>query len=187
MHGCTKLPDLGVTIHDYQQRFTLRLRGGQPLPRSAYPMARLCRGEAFEVEERFESMFNANPAPALIVRLADLRYVRVNEGFIELSGWERDQIVGRSPYDFDILEQAAERDKAKARLEALRRTVTWRRMFLKHATLRKSIERDSVANVEGAFLPFQQLPFPCLPTRRPIIGHPLPVSRAQLRTLVILL
>lgn len=72
--------------------------------------------EAFEAEERFECMFNANPAPALIVRLADLRYVRVNEGFLELSGWSREQIIGRSMYDFDILAQAAEKDKAKARL-----------------------------------------------------------------------
>jgi PAS domain S-box-containing protein len=162
MHGCADVGALGATVSDYQQRFTLRLRAGQPLPATAYPMARLCRGEAFEnvivdvcktgqpepdwvhrergfvlerdgkpdclvliicdateafeAEERFESMFNANPAPALIVRLADLRYVRVNEGFLELSGWERDQIVGRSLYEFDILEHAAERDKAKARL-----------------------------------------------------------------------
>ena len=92
----------------YQQRYELRLRDGQAMPPSAYPMARLCRGEAFEdvivnvrqadqpgtrtgcigsggfildrdgepdclvliicdateafeAEERFESMFNANP------------------------------------------------------------------------------------------------------------------------------
>ncbi len=51
--------------------------------------------EAFEAEERFESMFNANPAPAMIARLADLRFVRVNEGFLELSGWDRDQSSAR--------------------------------------------------------------------------------------------
>jgi PAS domain S-box-containing protein len=164
MHGCAELSDLGDTVKAYQQRFDLRLRDGQPLPPTAYPMARLCRGEAFEdvvvnvrrkrqaepdwvhrtrsfvlerngepdclvlvicdateafeAEERFESMFSANPAPALIVRLADLRYVRVNEGFVELSGWERDQIVGRSLYDFDILDQASEKDNAKAQLAA---------------------------------------------------------------------
>jgi PAS domain S-box-containing protein len=72
--------------------------------------------EAYEAEERFESMFNANPAPAVIVRLADLRYVRVNEGFLDLSGWDRDQLIGRSLYDVDILGQASEKDKAKALL-----------------------------------------------------------------------
>ncbi|MDQ2762392.1 MAG: helix-turn-helix transcriptional regulator [Pseudomonadota bacterium] len=159
MHGCKNLSELGGTVKGYEQRFELALRDGQPLSAAAYPMARLCRGEAFEdvvisvckkhhaepdwihsnrgfvldrdgrpdclvlivcdateayeAQERFESMFNANPAPALIVRLADLRYVRVNEGFLELTGWNRDHMIGRSLYDFDILAEAAERDKAK--------------------------------------------------------------------------
>ena len=70
--------------------------------------------EAFEAEERFESMFNANPAPALIARLADLRFVRVNEGFLELSGYREDDIIGRTIYDVDILGQAEQKDRAKA-------------------------------------------------------------------------
>jgi PAS domain S-box-containing protein len=73
--------------------------------------------EAFEAEERFESMFNANPAPAMIVRRADLRFVRVNEGFLELSGWDRDQIIGHTLYDIDILGAAAEKERAKALLK----------------------------------------------------------------------
>ncbi|MBA2934527.1 PAS domain S-box protein [Sphingomonas sp. CGMCC 1.13654] len=74
--------------------------------------------ETFEAEERFESMFNANPAPALIVRLDDLRYVRVNEGFLELSGWDRDQIIGHTLYELDILAEAERRDQAKSLLKA---------------------------------------------------------------------
>ena len=37
--------------------------------------------DRFEAEKRFESAFNANPAPAIICRL--LRYVKVNPGFLE--------------------------------------------------------------------------------------------------------
>ncbi|TPG14692.1 PAS domain S-box protein [Sphingomonas koreensis] len=70
--------------------------------------------DAFEAEERFESMFNANPAPALIVRLADLRFVRVNEGFLEISGFRENQIIGQTMYDIDILEGVEEKDKAKS-------------------------------------------------------------------------
>jgi PAS domain S-box-containing protein len=70
--------------------------------------------EAYEAEERFESMFNANPAPALIARLADLRFVRVNEGFLELTGYGEADIIGRTIYDVDILGQAEEKDRAKA-------------------------------------------------------------------------
>ena len=72
--------------------------------------------EAFEAEERFERMFNANPAPAVIIRVSDLRYVRVNEGFLQLSGHSHDDVAGRSLYDLDILAGAEQRDLAKARL-----------------------------------------------------------------------
>ena len=45
-----------------------------------------CGHGKFEAEERFESAFNANPAPALICRLEDQQYIRVNPGFIEMTG-----------------------------------------------------------------------------------------------------
>src|SRR5205085_1368094 len=41
----------------------------------------------FEAEERFERSFNANPAPGLICRLEDRRFIRVNEGFLEMTGF----------------------------------------------------------------------------------------------------
>ena len=164
MHEVPTLAALGTTTAEYHQNFQLNYRGGRAVPGDAYPLARLCRGEAFdnlivdvrssarpesdwvhrnrglilhhqpgepdcrvliitdatdafEAEERFESLFNANPAPALIARLDDYRFVRVNEGFLELSGWSRDAIVGHTIYDFDILEGAATKDKAKTLLK----------------------------------------------------------------------
>ena len=76
--------------------------------------------ETLEAEERFERMFNANPAPAVIIRVADLRYVRVNEGFLQLSGHKHDDLVGHSLYDLDLLVGAEQRDLAKARLSEWR-------------------------------------------------------------------
>ena len=167
MHGVKRLSDLGATEAAYRERFALRYRNGQALKPQSYPMARLCRGEAFddlvvevssrahpdrqwvqcvrglavidsegrpdclvviatdateafEAEERFERMFNANPAPAVIVRVADLRYVRANAGFLEMSGWRSDEIVGRRLYDIDILQGAERKDLAKDRLSEWR-------------------------------------------------------------------
>ena len=74
--------------------------------------------ERFNAEERFERAFNANPAPAIIVRLADMRYVRVNHGFLELTGLERDALIGRSMVEFDVLRQVDKRDLAVKRLHA---------------------------------------------------------------------
>ena len=74
--------------------------------------------EQFEAEERFEAMFQANPAPALILRLADQRFARVNTGFLEMTGYPRTAIVGRSLYDLDILNGAKMLVLAKERLLA---------------------------------------------------------------------
>lgn len=73
--------------------------------------------ERYNAEERFESAFNANPAPALILRLRDLRHIRVNQGFLDMAGCREDQVVGRSIYEVDILEGAARRELAIERLQ----------------------------------------------------------------------
>jgi PAS domain S-box-containing protein len=74
--------------------------------------------EQAAAEQRFERMFAANPAPALICRLSDLRFVRLNEGFLQLSGFKREEVLGRSVYEFDVLENAEQRDLAIGRLKA---------------------------------------------------------------------
>lgn len=72
--------------------------------------------DAFEAEDRFERMFNANPAPALIVRVDDLRYVRVNRGFLEMTGHRAEQIIGRSIYELDVLAEVEAREIAAAQV-----------------------------------------------------------------------
>ncbi|MFP6562159.1 PAS domain S-box protein [Paraburkholderia sp. B3] len=68
--------------------------------------------ERFTAEERFERTFNANPAPAVICRLSDLRYVKVNQGFLEMTGYARDEVIGCSAYEFDVLGGSDRRDQA---------------------------------------------------------------------------
>lgn len=70
----------------------------------------------FEAEQRFEQTFNVNPAPAVICRLSDHRFVKVNQGFLDLTGHVRDEVLGRSLYDIDVLQDAADLDTAKERL-----------------------------------------------------------------------
>lgn len=72
--------------------------------------------DQFEAEERFERTFNANPAPAVITRLSDLRHVKVNAGFLEMTGHTRDGVIGRSVYEVDVLAGARNRDLAVSRL-----------------------------------------------------------------------
>ena len=76
--------------------------------------------ERFSAEERFERAFGANPAPAIICRLSDLRFIKVNQGFQEMTTYARDDVIGRSVYEIDILENAENKDLAVERLNEWR-------------------------------------------------------------------
>ncbi len=88
-------------------------RAGEP------PLLVLIMTDATEwasAQQRFERTFGANPAPAVICRLKDLRYIKVNQGFLEMTGYSREQIIGRSVYEVDVLENAERKELAVQRL-----------------------------------------------------------------------
>ncbi len=72
--------------------------------------------DRYEAEDRFESAFNANPAPALICRVSDLCFIRANQGFLTMTGLGRDEVVGHSIYELDILRDVDDRSEALAKL-----------------------------------------------------------------------
>jgi len=53
----------------------------------------------------------------VITRLSDLRHVKVNTGFLEMTGFTRDAVIGRSVYEVDVLAEARNRDLGIARLK----------------------------------------------------------------------
>ncbi|MDF4004108.1 helix-turn-helix transcriptional regulator [Luteibacter sp. PPL552] len=67
-------------------------------------------------EQRFERTFNANPAPAVICRLQDQRYIKVNQGFLEMTGHTREAVIGKGVFEVDVLAMADRRDLAVERL-----------------------------------------------------------------------
>lgn len=72
--------------------------------------------ERYDAEARFEAMFQANPAPAAILRLSDQRFVRVNAGLAELCGLPRDAVEGKLLREFDILARTERPALVAARL-----------------------------------------------------------------------
>jgi len=50
-------------------------------------------------EARFAKAFNANPNPMSLARLDDGRIIEVNDSFIELSGYSRPELLGRTSFD----------------------------------------------------------------------------------------
>ncbi|HET7766459.1 MAG TPA: EAL domain-containing protein [Burkholderiales bacterium] len=62
-------------------------------------------------EESFEKIFQASPDAIVISRLADGRYLDVNQSWLELFGFSREEAVGRTAYDLGVWVDPAERPR----------------------------------------------------------------------------
>ena len=63
-------------------------------------------------DELFDRFFSSKPSPAAILRMDDSRYIRVNDSFCEMTGFAREDILGRSFHEIDVLHDAQYRDQA---------------------------------------------------------------------------
>ena len=60
-------------------------------------------------EEKFSKAFRQSPMALTLTNAKDHRYIDVNETFERLTGWHRDEVVGRTPFDIGLWEDPAER------------------------------------------------------------------------------
>ncbi|WHZ20381.1 MAG: Sensory box transcriptional regulator, LuxR family [Rhodanobacteraceae bacterium] len=99
--------------------------------------------ERFSAEERFERTFAANPAPAVICRLRDLRYIKTNPGFLTMTGYERDQVIDRRFRELDVLDHAENRE------EAIRSLRGWLTIPQQEAVIRQADGKQKFVIVAG--------------------------------------
>jgi diguanylate cyclase (GGDEF)-like protein/PAS domain S-box-containing protein len=62
-------------------------------------------------EERFEKVFRASPGAIAIARLSDGRYFDVNEAWVEIFGYSREEVIGRSSLDIGTWVDPPERSR----------------------------------------------------------------------------
>ena len=62
-------------------------------------------------EEQFSKAFQATPAAMAIVRTGDQRFVDVNQAFLDMLGYQRDEIIGHSPNELDLWLDDADRNR----------------------------------------------------------------------------
>jgi PAS domain S-box-containing protein len=67
-----------------------------------------------ESEERFAKAFKANPQPMSLTTIDGGRFLDVNESFLLMSGYSRDEVIGHTTNELRLLETAARRDEIVA-------------------------------------------------------------------------
>jgi len=67
--------------------------------------------EMSEAKEHFELIFNTGPDAALITRLHDGHFMDINEGFTALTGFTREDIIGKSTLSINIWKNSADHQK----------------------------------------------------------------------------
>jgi len=58
-------------------------------------------------EERFAKSFRANPQPMSLTTIAEGRYLDVNESFLQMSGYTREEVIGHTSIELQIWETPA--------------------------------------------------------------------------------
>ncbi len=60
-------------------------------------------------EEKFHKAFFSSPISLALTSMRDHRYIEVNETFEQRSGWRRDEVLGRTPFDINLWVEPSER------------------------------------------------------------------------------
>ncbi|MDO8285614.1 MAG: PAS domain S-box protein [Rhodoferax sp.] len=71
-----------------------------------------------ESEERYRTAFVTSPDAINITRLSDGCYIDVNEGFLRLTGWTREEVIGKTALELKVWANPADRQHL---VDALRR------------------------------------------------------------------
>ena len=62
-------------------------------------------------EERFEKVFRASPVAITISTLDGARYLDVNDAYLRMLGYSREEVIGRTAYDLGLWRDPAERER----------------------------------------------------------------------------
>ena len=103
-----------------------------------------------ESEERFRSVFRTSPDAINLNRLADGVYVDANDGFTDLTGFTRDDIIGRSSADIHIWADLRDRERLVEELTKHGKVNNLETKFrLKDGTTRTGLMSARVMSIDG--------------------------------------
>ncbi len=78
---------------------------------------RLAEERLRQSEEKFSQLFRLSPDAIVLLNVASGRLVDVNDSFVTISGYSRDEALGRSMLELGVYRNPAERDEIYSRLD----------------------------------------------------------------------
>ena len=69
-------------------------------------------------EEKFSKAFRGSPVAMTLTSLQTHRYLDVNETFERQTGWKRDEVIGRTPFDIQIWADPSQRVEFSKQMQA---------------------------------------------------------------------
>ena len=112
--GETQMVEYQLAVHGSAQWFEARLvRTGERILSVVRDITerKLALLELQRSEERFGKAFRANPQPMSLTTISEGRYLDVNESFLQMSGYRRDEVIGHTSIELNIWETPAVRQE----------------------------------------------------------------------------
>jgi PAS domain S-box-containing protein len=75
--------------------------------------------------QKFSKAFNCSPDPITISTLQAGRFIEVNDSFVSLSGYERDQVIGRTAFELNIWVNESDRTRLLQELQTNKAVRNW--------------------------------------------------------------
>ena len=134
-----------TVLHDAQGRFVGTMSLGADITERRQAEARLR-----DSEERFRKAFVASPDSININRLEDGLFVNINEGFTKLTGFTKDEVIGKTSREVNIWADMADRERLVAGLKAKGQVNNLEARFrMKDGTLRAGLMSAIVVSFKG--------------------------------------
>jgi PAS domain S-box-containing protein len=101
-------------------------------------------------EQRFSCIFDGSPIPMTLSSLASGKYVAVNDSFLRLGGFDREEVIGHTPLELGIYENASAREPILAQLRQHGHLHAHEHVFRgKAGTLRDTVMWINVLRIGG--------------------------------------
>lgn len=106
--------------------------------------------ELHEREELFRTVFYTSPDAMAINRLGDGLYVDINDSFTHLSGFTREEVIGKDFVELDLWANQYERDKYRGRLREAGRVNNYEAQYrLKDGQIKTGLVSGAVLELNG--------------------------------------